>query len=978
MPKLIVRTTWCLLAVAMAIVATSSSRAGQNGPNIGGIFGAILNAARTDQVRREWQNRPISEYNCLESHNMSADQLAASGISPNDPRVQRIFAQCAREAATAGNGTVSPVATAPIGSHNPDFVVDGLVLGATVNPASAAYKAYTCHPSDQFPGFKWCAIKHPMSGKFGNYDSWVTILHSDANTAVFILQDVIPAYFAPGDAEREIQRLSQYFQQSARVINGDSRPEAPHSVIASWGDVTLTPLDDATIDALRRGETISAGLLIDSLGDARKSARDGLPVFHIGGGAGYIWAAKFDESGKGRLRITAVNPSLLPGGAIEQNPSNVSAYTPPQTATPPAPTDPAQIERDRAARTERAIAAAKAQLEDAEAFLKEHSQSPKLLDYVERIGALSAAVKSADPDDIDRKSTALSDILSHDRDYQQHVADVAEAQKKRAAQYLGDALRHGEQQRAFILDFIGKNPLSDATPGFAVLVKQLNPALVRADLNELQPLVDKIDLAIREANLENAFIATQKVSPPPATKPMEGPESNLKDSTPTGKLPVTDKNRFLVEGNLDDVEILYNASASAPHVAQNLRGEFVFAQNLASVCLFGQNPDGLGLTVKDTIFAAIATQSITMAIEPCDPQRLLAYDIVATQRGAFLRSTGDAAFALIKTIENDDYRKFAEISATDLEKAADAERAKINAIKANVADGEPDGYGIVFVKTGSENLCVAVNDKLQSHRQLLLRAESKIDFDMQSDVVIKDMTVDEAFIRVQKRQCGAVYASAADLKTLIAALMRGNIPYTFSSLWILPTDIGREDTAITEKARVAAQEETDRALRNADQSRLASARAQDLSATQSAQQAILREKFGDSAKAAAAALSSDVLAATKAQPGAIAAFYPAYTAWLSDKLADHWEIMATDTGLQDFGISNFKGRGLDTVFARITLHLKNRMLGEYKDACFIFGRINDTEFAMSREPVLSACEDEARIKEWQAGHQFKSEWFASN
>ena len=54
------------------------------------------------------------------------------------------------------------------------------------------------------------------------------------------------------------------------------------------------------MDTLRRGETITAGLLIDFLADSRKSAREGLPVFHMGGGAGYIWAAKFDDSGKGR------------------------------------------------------------------------------------------------------------------------------------------------------------------------------------------------------------------------------------------------------------------------------------------------------------------------------------------------------------------------------------------------------------------------------------------------------------------------------------------------------------------------------------------------------------------------------------------------------------------------------------------------------------------------------------------------------
>ena len=93
-----------------------------------------------------------------------------------------------------------------------------------------------------------------MTGKFGPFDLWVTILHSDANTAVFILQDIIPAYFSPGDVDREIQRLSQRFGQAARVLNGDARADAPHSVIAAWGDVTLTPLDESTVDELRRGE----------------------------------------------------------------------------------------------------------------------------------------------------------------------------------------------------------------------------------------------------------------------------------------------------------------------------------------------------------------------------------------------------------------------------------------------------------------------------------------------------------------------------------------------------------------------------------------------------------------------------------------------------------------------------------------------------------------------------------------------------
>jgi hypothetical protein len=514
-----------------------------------------------------------------------------------------------------------------------------------------------------------------------------------------------------------------------------------------------------------------------------------------------------------------------------------------------------------------------------------------------------------------------------------------------------------------------------------VLVKQLDPALQRADLNQLQPLVDKIDVAIREANLESDFLAEANKSPEKKTPPPPGPTTN---PTPALELPTTEKNRFLVEGDLDDVEILYNANSKAPHIAQNLRGDFVFSQNEARICLFGQNPPGLALTAEQRVLAKADTRQIAVTVEPCDPEHLLRYDIVATQRNAFLRTKRDDALALIKAIEDGDYRKFADVTAADLNKAADAERAQIEKIKANVVDGAPDGFGVVLLKTESPNLCLAVGGMVPSHRKLLLRDEDKLNLEMQTKVVIKDTNIDDAFVNVQKRQCGAVYASAADLKTLTGALTQNDIPYAFSSLWNLPTDVERQDAELAEKARIAAQEETERAQRNADQSLLASKRAEDLSATQAAQQVALRQKFGDSAKAAADALSSEIVTWTRDprteddQKRQIAIFYPVFSAWLTDKLADHWEIMTFDTEVQDFGTSTFKSRELDTIFARITLHLKDRMLGEYKDFCFIFGRINDSEFSMRREPAFAECDDEAAIKTWQAGHEFKSEWFASN
>jgi hypothetical protein len=51
-----------------------------------------------------------------------------------------------------------------------------------------------------------------------------------------------------------------------------------------------------------------------------------------------------------------------------------------------------------------------------------------------------------------------------------------------------------------------------------------------------------------------------------------------------------------------------------------------------------------------------------------------------------------------------------------------------------------------------------------------------------------------------------------------------------------------------------------------------------------------------------------------------------YAAWLTDKRADHWEVMTINSELQDFGVSHFKERTVDTVFTRITLRWRNRML----------------------------------------------------
>ena len=385
------RSWFSMGAVSVGLLGgISGAESGQQlPPGLFNIFGGLINTAIVDAARREWQTRPLSDYNCLARHGVSADQLADRGIGPDEPRVRQILSECAFAAPASPVPIAPQPARAPLaGAPNPNYVVNGLALGAQFDPQSDPMAGYACRASDDYNGFAWCQSHHAESRKFGPETIWMSVFRSETNAAVEISETIDPAFFQQGDAEREIQRLSRDFGHQARIIAADL-PSGGRAVIAVWGAVNLTTLDSPTLDALRRGAPVHSGLLVGALGDPRASARLGLPVYSLGGGAGFIWSANYNSSGKGVLRIIAVDPSALDAATRPQPvvpaPPPVTPVAPePPFAPAPNPDDTARRERERADHLEKAVAAAKKQLDDAAQFIKEDPQNPKLLDYVDR------------------------------------------------------------------------------------------------------------------------------------------------------------------------------------------------------------------------------------------------------------------------------------------------------------------------------------------------------------------------------------------------------------------------------------------------------------------------------------------------------------------------------------------------------------------------------------------------------------------
>jgi hypothetical protein len=217
---------------------------------------------------------------------------------------------------------------APISFRNPDpasrpamhpeYVVDGLALGNRVKLGSANYQDYQCRLSDQFPGFTFCQMQREMREARGGYKSSNTILHSGDGTAVYINRSLDPAFFDGNEAQADIDARSKRFGGTPRLIPMPSTSEVPNGMIAYWGDVILEPLNPVALKDLADGKSVRVGFMIDHIGDLRRSARAGLPVYRLSGGAGYVWAASWNRRGIGTLQFLAVDASAfseIPGRA---------------------------------------------------------------------------------------------------------------------------------------------------------------------------------------------------------------------------------------------------------------------------------------------------------------------------------------------------------------------------------------------------------------------------------------------------------------------------------------------------------------------------------------------------------------------------------------------------------------------------------------------------------------------------------------
>lgn len=207
------------------------------------------------------------------------------------------------------------------------YSIEGVELG-DVLADKPVYSTLICSISEVFQGSTWCERSSKKEGKNGSFTDTIAYLQSWNAETYYLAKVVAPAFFAPNEFAKEIDRLSKIYRQQAKTWTTPQREGLPTGVIAAWGDVTLVPLDAGSIQALADGRSVKVGFIVDFLQDFQRSAREGLPIYVLSGGAGMIWNASADETGRGKLRISVIDASKL------------SAVISPQVAAPPPISEP--------------------------------------------------------------------------------------------------------------------------------------------------------------------------------------------------------------------------------------------------------------------------------------------------------------------------------------------------------------------------------------------------------------------------------------------------------------------------------------------------------------------------------------------------------------------------------------------------------------------------------------------------------------
>jgi hypothetical protein len=306
---------------------------------------------------------------------------------------------------------------------------------------------------------------------------------------------------------------------------------------------------------------------------------------------------------------------------------------------------------------------------------------------------------------------------------------------------------------------------------------------------------------------------------------LDGMRSAAEEAVTVAKA-TTRKNAFLIQGDPGDVIVLYNDSGKAPSVIKNMRGDLVFAADKTTAC---QPNQGLtDITVTRQVNAKLAgwNQSFTFPLPRCDLRSLSEYDLIVVSRGDVLKARASGIASILQAIDSGLFSAMFHVTGEEVKDALQSEATRMVEIERGVEQGLKAGFGVAVVPNRSGVVCQVAGDDGSVHEMLLRPHMRRIAEEVQAAASSLATSSDDAFLKVKRGQCGAVYASGADLKDLTSALKRDQIGFRYLPIWIEPEQVASAREGLSDRLVQEARQKVDNRGSSADEQRPATAEAE--------------------------------------------------------------------------------------------------------------------------------------------------------
>jgi len=521
-------------------------------------------------------------------------------------------------------------------------------------------------------------------------------------------------------------------------------------------------------------------------------------------------------------------------------------------------------------------------------------------------------------------------------------ADELDAQQARRAQLKS---KIAEAKRAIddALKAGIRSELRDQLQGLAAKFDQLDP-----DAND-----DRLSSALAEFQAVRASI-----------------ESSVAIARAT-----TGRNAFVTQGNLSDVVVLFNDTGKAPSVIKNLRGDIVFEGQKVAACQPHRDPMEATFSRELNTRFRKWDQQLTFPLPRCAPAGLASNDLVIFARGALLKESPSDLVTVLSAIDSGAFAPMFTVSEDDVKAAAQQDALQLLEIESNIEAAASNGFGIAALNAASSGaVCQIIDEDRHAHETLLRRQAARLTEELKATPTFSVTSAETAFIGAKRGQCAAVYGSGERLRDLVRALRRDQIAFRYLPVWISRDEIEGERSALAQRQARDEQQKRDRERRREDEKRLEIEREKESGADKRRRQEQLQRQYGAMARAFESTLAGELKDYLEGRSDRAAVKYPAIRDWYEAQKRDRWELMTIDTVLQDCGTAEFKGRPLELAFAATTIKMRNRILGEYRETCFVTGFISDTEFEMARETFSTGCGNRDSLQSYQLAQRFSSRW----